>query len=288
MITVVKTRKIQTLAVSYVAVALVVAASYVLSSAQETKVDAPLPHKVGQSVTPSYEGWYQNPDGTYSLVWGYFNRNHEEFLSIPVGPNNRIAPGSVDSGQPTYFIPRRQTGVFAVVVPQDFGDQQITWTLTSHGETISIPGHLRPEWEITALEEDTSGNTPPVIKFGTEAGSGQGPLGVRSALQASSGTPVELAVRVSDDGVQKRQTVNQPKQLGLVWSKYRGPGDVEFQENEPAIGDDGLAVTNVTFSMPGDYVLRVLAWDDSGGQGLLMAGGFFCCWTNGYVDVTVE
>ena len=32
----------------------------------------------GQSVTPVYEGWYKNRDGTYSLSFGYFNRNAKE------------------------------------------------------------------------------------------------------------------------------------------------------------------------------------------------------------------
>ena len=34
----------------------------------------------GQSVTGAFEGWYQNPDGTYSLLMGYFNRNSKEIL----------------------------------------------------------------------------------------------------------------------------------------------------------------------------------------------------------------
>ncbi len=46
--------------------------------------------------------------------------------------------------------------------------------------------------------------------------------------------------------------------------------------------------TTATFSEPGEYVLRVLAWDDSGSQAAVMAGGFFCCWTNGYVTVQVR
>ena len=29
----------------------------------------------GQTVTPAFEGWYRNHDGTYSLSFGYFNRN---------------------------------------------------------------------------------------------------------------------------------------------------------------------------------------------------------------------
>jgi len=51
---------------------------------------------------------------------------------------------------------------------------------------------------------------------------------------------------------------------------------------------DGKATTTATFSEAGDYVLRVLAWDASGAQGPTMAGGFQCCWTNGYVRVDVK
>ncbi len=47
----------------------------------------------GQSVTPAFEGWYPNPDGSHTLLIGYFNRNVKETLDIPVGPNNRIEPG---------------------------------------------------------------------------------------------------------------------------------------------------------------------------------------------------
>src|SRR5688572_28199479 len=65
----------------------------------------------GQSVTGAFEGWYQNPDGSYSLLLGYFNRNSAETLEIPVGPNNRIEPGGPDQGQPTTFVPRRQWGI---------------------------------------------------------------------------------------------------------------------------------------------------------------------------------
>ena len=54
--------------------------------------------KSGASVTPAFEGWYQNPDGSYSLLIGYYNRNTEETLDIPVGPLNRIEPGEAGSG----------------------------------------------------------------------------------------------------------------------------------------------------------------------------------------------
>ena len=257
--------------------------------AQDRQVDASIPHAVGQSVSASFEGWYPNSDGTSSLVFGYFNRNYEEYLDIPVGPDNRFEPGPADRGQPTHFHSRRQTGVFAVVVPAYFGNQQMIWTLTAHGETFAIPGHLRPEWEITALEEVTTGNTPPVLRFGGPAAEpGQGPLGVHSAMTAVVSAPTSVTVWAADDGVRKARVAERLARFGVVWSKYRGVGAVAFSNTAPAIDETGKAVTTVTFSEPGEYILRVLAWDDSGGQGTIMAGGFFCCWTNGYVTVQVQ
>ena len=64
-----------TLLAALVGVVVVVGAP---AGAQERNVrDVPIPHDVGQSVSPSFEGWFENPDGTFSLSWGYFNRNYE-------------------------------------------------------------------------------------------------------------------------------------------------------------------------------------------------------------------
>ena len=102
--------------------------------------DVPIPRASGQSVTPAFEGWYQNADGTFSLSFGYFNRNYDEHLDLPIGPDNRFEPGPADRGQPTHFFPRRQTGVFAVVVPANFGDNEVNWPLSFRGDTQTIPG----------------------------------------------------------------------------------------------------------------------------------------------------
>src|SRR5437868_5025730 len=92
----------------------------------------------GQSVTPAFEGWYKNPDGTFSISFGYYNRNTEEGVDVSVGAANFLAPGDSNQGQPTHFEPRRHWGVFAVKVPADFGDKTVTWTVTVHGETFAI------------------------------------------------------------------------------------------------------------------------------------------------------
>ena len=50
-------------------------------------------HLRGQNVAPVYDGYEANPDGTYSLWFGYLNRNHEEAIDVPIGPDNRFEPG---------------------------------------------------------------------------------------------------------------------------------------------------------------------------------------------------
>src|ERR1700730_18870297 len=106
-------------------------------------------HESGQNVTPAYEGWFKNPDGSVSILFGYFNRNLKEELDIPIGPNNRIDPGGPDQGQPTHFLPRRQWGMFAVTVPKDFGSQKIIWTIIANGKDNELPIDLNPLWEIS-------------------------------------------------------------------------------------------------------------------------------------------
>lgn len=262
----------------------------VAQALQQPIQPAPIPHESGQGVTPSFEGWYKNSDGTFSLSFGYFNRNYRETLDIPAGPRNRFEPGPADRGQPTHFLTRRQTGVFTVLVPKDFGNQKLTWILTANGETNSIPGHLRPEWEIDALNEVTSGNTPPVIKFDPAGKTGQGPGGVTTALNTTFPGLATLAVWVTDDGVRKREggEARPGPAASVAWSKYRGPGAVTFSERSPKVDADGRATTTATFGAAGEYVLRVLATDASGSQSAVMAGGFQCCWTNGYVKVNVR
>src|SRR5947209_4044345 len=88
-------------------------------------------HEAGMSVTGAFEGWFQNPDGSFSLLLGYYNRNQKQEVDIPIGPNNRIEPGGPDRGQPTHFLPGRGWGLFVVRVPAVFADNKLTWTLVA-------------------------------------------------------------------------------------------------------------------------------------------------------------
>jgi len=100
----------------------------------------------GQNVQPIFEGWQPNPDGTFSLLFGYLNRNYEEEPFIPIGAGNTFEPGPPDRGQPTHFYPRRQQFVFAVTVPADWGKKDLVWTLTIHGQKGTAVGSLAPVW----------------------------------------------------------------------------------------------------------------------------------------------
>jgi mannose-6-phosphate isomerase-like protein (cupin superfamily) len=242
-------------------------------------------HDSGVDVTPALEGWYRNPDGSYNLTIGYYNRNLKQEIDIPIGPSNRIEPGPPDQGQPTHFTPRRGWGVFTVTVPKDFGTKKITWTLTVNGRTNTIPFGLDPRWEIDALKEGSVGNTPPVISFSEDGAKGQGPQPVVVTKTGSTATPVTLDVWATDDGKSKSRNPPPGPPVRLTWSKYRGAGTVTFENAKPAIdAESHRSTTTAKFSEPGEYWLRVVANDSSGDGG----GGFQCCWTNGLVKVTVS
>src|SRR5690348_18483497 len=156
------------------------------------------PHDSGQSITGAFEGWFPNKDGTFSLLFGYFNRNQKQELEIPVGPNNRIDPGGPDLGQPTHFLTGRQFGVFTVTVPKDFGEKKLTWTLTANGKTTVIPGSLNALWEVSPFVE-AGGNTPPFISFDENGPGVNGPRGHSQSLTATAAAPLPITVWVSDD-----------------------------------------------------------------------------------------
>jgi hypothetical protein len=240
----------------------------------------------GQSVSPAYEGWFRNTDGTFTLLIGYFNRNLKQTLDIPVGPDNKIEPGGPDYGQPTHFLPRRQWGVFAIKVPADFGDRKLTWTITANGKPVSIPLGLTKDYQIEPYKDAAQGNTPPVLRLSPEGPALQGPpFGYAASLTATVGQPLTLTLWATDDGIvdPNRKVPEWP--VSVSWFKHRGPGAVTFAPAKPTIDRaDGKAVTTATFDTPGEYVLRAQANDVSGEGG----GGFQCCWTNAHIRIGVR
>jgi hypothetical protein len=234
-----------------------------------------LRHWSGQAVAPVYEGFDINPDGSYNMWFGYMNRNYEEELDIPVGPDNAFEPGG-DRGQPTHFTTRRHKDVFKVTVPKEFGNQTLIWKLTTRGHTEQVIATLKPVWQIDRLRttrggnsEKVSSNLPPVVD-------------VRAGAVTAGASRSTLTVSATDDGLPKRR--GQSMGMTVIWAKYRGPGTVQFTEPQAKL-QNGTATTTATFSEPGEYILQAVVDDGSGES----AGnfGYHCCWTNTQVTVTV-
>jgi hypothetical protein len=245
----------------------------------------------GASVTPAYEGWYPNADGSFSMLLGYYNRNAKQALDIPVGPNNKIEPGPIDQGQPTHFEVGRQWGVFVIKVPKDFGKKAITWTIAANGETQAIPFTLNTAYTIAPMKEIGMGNQPPVLSFSPGGPKFTGPpTAVAETLSGAAKTPVPINVRVEDPKGKDQEggggRGRGPSSIAtLSLHKFRGPGAVTFDRARIPVPKQGDQVTaNATFAEPGEYMLRVQANDESGEGG----GGFQCCWTNTYLKVNVK
>jgi hypothetical protein len=255
-------------------------------------------HAAGQGVTPAFEGWFHNPDGTFSIMVGYYNRNMKQEVDVPIGPENKIEPGGPDRGQPTHFMPGRGWGPFVIVVPKDFGDKELTWTLTVNGQTNSIPINTKPLWEISPFV-DALNNTPPWLSFQPLDEGGPtlaGPKPLVISKTAKVGVPMPITAYVADDGVFSPGR-SAPKNLVTVfWAMLRGPAPVKFDPEKPTVEKvdvkkmpkaaifAGKATTQVTFQEPGDYLIYLSVNDASGVGG---GNGFQCCWTNGHVKVTV-
>ncbi|MGC4082640.1 MAG: hypothetical protein QM736_11145 [Vicinamibacterales bacterium] len=153
----------------------------------------------GEAVFAAIEGWGPHKDGSTTIEVGYYNRNRDQTLDIPVGPNNRIEPGGPDMGQPTHFEPGRHYGVFALTVPKDFGNKKLTWTIVANGHTSSVQlGTAGPYWVDFFLNPST-GNTPPVIRFAPNGAENVGPPPkIAETRTATVGQAVPLSVWVSD------------------------------------------------------------------------------------------
>jgi len=247
------------------------------------------------NIAPVYEGWEQNPDGSYDMIFGYFNRNWNESIDVPAGASNSFEPGPADRGQPTHFMPRRNQFVFRVRVPKDFGNRELVWTLTSNGKTEKAYGSLKPDYIVnatvmaanfgaggqTGTVPDLVGNVGPMLKVDGE-----------QTRRVKVGEPVLLTAVATDDGKPRvrpmlggpgsRTVPNSSTGLRLVWIQYRGAGEVTFDPPQfsawedtrdganspwaagwrpPAIPPENKWQVRATFKTPGEYVLQCIAHD---------------------------
>jgi hypothetical protein len=227
----------------------------------------------GQNVAPVFEGWERNPDGTFSMVFGYLNRNYEEEVDIPVGPANSVALDAAvpsDRGQPTHFYPRRQRFLFRVVVPQGWDKQQkVTWTLTSHGRTDQAKGWLQPEWELSedVIIENLGGGVPDPNNKPPSLTISDVPLvtfpGVAMLTASATDDGLPKPYRRSPSNPDRDSQPRRPRGVQIKWTQYRGPGKVTFDPDASALvyGEPVAVTSKVSFDAPGVYVLRATAND---------------------------
>ena len=300
-----------------------------------------LTYSKGQPISAAYEGWEVDPDGSKYFIFGYENKNWEEEIDVPVGPDNGFQPGPADRGQPTHFFPRRNRYVFRVPVPSNFTEKdELVWTLAAHGRTSKAYASLRADLVLDAIAKgndtgssgmssspETRANKPPVLEI-------EGP----KTRTVKVNQPLVLVAKVTDDGIPKATTEEQARNrvrrtasttspsgpggasganggadsaaasatnetqppidlwrnppaqgsvrksngLHLSWFHLRGPGPVQFDPPQiktwedlrvganspwapvwfaPPMPSDGRVTTNVTFRVPGTYVLRARADD---------------------------
>jgi hypothetical protein len=180
----------------------------VFSQTQQLPTELPqVRFNSGQNIVPYFEGWIRNPDGTFDLVFGYFNRNWKEELTIPAGPDNKIEPNGPDGGQPTYFLPRRQRWVYRLHVPADFGNKEVTWTITAHGRTEIAYGNLAAPQEINDRVVSSNGNLDPGEGDPNEPPS----INLAKTQTATTSAPLRLTATVRDDGLPKPRVPSRPR-----------------------------------------------------------------------------
>jgi hypothetical protein len=226
----------------------------------------------GQNVVAAFDGWERHADGTFGMVFSYYNRNYREVVDVPVGPANNIEPGGPDQGQPTHFLPARHKFVFSVTVPKDWDPKKrLTWTLTVRGKTEEANAFLLPEWEINNQVRGQNGDSSHPVTAGNAADYNEAPtIALGPAQRITLPAAATLTATVKDDGLPKPRVRRQPaaapavpqSRLFVNWVMYRGPvgATVKFASATSPVVDDH-ASTTATFTRPGDYVIRAYADD---------------------------
>ena len=251
----------------------------------------------GQSVHPAFEGWWPNEDGSFTLWFGYMNSNWEEELDVPVGSDNyfsitepgrlndleqdAIVPSDVDQGQPTHFYPRRNPFLFTIQVPADFGEQEMVWTLTTHGRKNRVYASLRPDYRMDtqvmstevggsfgSLDDRLRQNQPPNLNV---EGATNHTIKVGESLKlvahaddpddfpprsdrTDRGRPPETLEELYSTGGVGSSVISGAPGLRLSWTVYRGPAEfVTFSPEQLKAWIDTRVWGNSPWSPP--YIL---------------------------------
>ena len=281
------------------------------------------PNSPGNHIlAPFMEGWYENEDGTYTISFGYSNANLDT-LYIPVGEDNFLDPAQFDGVQSTIFFPGHHRGIFTVTLPAEMKDQDVWWTLTkANGDVTRVPGRTRADAYELDWRPRPHGGLPPSVSFDSQSGVGRGPPGIMAerTQTVAVGSPLTLSVSTTDPSERDPDDARSADiPLRVVWSQLQGPGRVEYTRHEsnpevveeeeeeeepdsagaaaarreraasrpqiiPLSEGQGTASVIVTFSVPGEYIMRARVDNFSAPDS---SDNDNCCFTNGYVRVSV-
>jgi hypothetical protein len=255
-----------------------------------------------------FNGWIANEDGSTTYIFGFVNKNREEIVDIPIGPNNHIEPAQFNGAQTTHFpvysrggfVGLQERGTFAVTVPADMKRTEVVWTLTHAGQTYSAPARATsPAYEMSRAPA-AFGSLQPAIRFDLNGPESTDREGVyASRITTTVGKPVTLSAYIQDRGERDEYEVESVYPLGTEWILHQGPAipkietaKITGRQRGAGAGEGDATSTNgwfevetqATFPEPGDYVVR-LRVDNFEAQDSQFDNQ--CCWSNAYVPVSV-
>ena len=200
----------------------------------------------GEAVTGAFEGWFYRPDGSVTLLVGYFNRNMKQVLDIPVGPEQPDRAGRPRL-RPADALPAAP----AVGRVHDPACRRTSATRSSPGPSSptarrrAIPLSLHQQYQVEPYEEKGMGNTPPVLRFEPGGAVHTGPpIGVAATLDGIGGEAADAAgvdhrqagevrrQRPAAAGGERRARTRAASRSPADVELHRGPGDVTFGKRE--------------------------------------------------------
>jgi len=259
----------------------------------------------GEIVAPMFNGWVEHEDGSVTLVYGFANQNRDLIVDVPLGPNNKLEPEQFDGAQPTHFpvynrggfVGIQERGAFGVTVPADMAGTEVVWTLTSGGNTYSIPGRATSAAYELSAGEAAAGSMRPAIRFSEDGPESTDSVGIYAAPATTTvGEAVTLSALIQDRGNRVGyEGVDEFYAPGTGWVLHQGPAIPEIETpnvrgrmraREGVSGKDWSEVsTQVTFTEPGDYVIRLRVDNFQAPDSKF---DNMCCWSNAYFPVTVN
>jgi hypothetical protein len=262
----------------------------------------------GEIVAPMFNGWIANEDGSTTMIFGFANQNRTATVDVPLGPNNKLEPAQLQGAQPTHFpvysrrgfVGIQERGAFGVTVPADMAGTEVIWTLTSGGNTYSIPGRATSAAYELSAGISASGSLRPAIRFSEGGPESVNEVGIYAEPKTVKvGQALTLSALMQDRGERDGYADVVPYyDLGTFWVMHQGPAEPEIETPEiagsvraennpidPNINEWTEVSTQVTFPEPGNYIIRLRVDNFEAPDSQF---DNVCCYSNAYFPVTVN